>query len=150
MSVCNAQAYLKQFNLEYSLLIFDAARPLHIQQMMWDSLDMPPDIKHAYLSPPYTISLHNYGCALDVSIINLKTNKLLDIGTAFDFFGKLSQPAYEWQFLKTKELSVEAFENRKLLRKVMQNAKFFPITSEWLHFNYCTKEFAALKYQLIK
>lgn len=150
ISVHNAQSYLKQLNPDYSLLIFDAARPLHIQQMMWDSLDMPPDIKYAYLSPPYTISLHNYGCAIDVSIIDLKTNKLLDMGTDFDFFGKLSQPAYEWHFLKTKELSQEAFEKRKLLRNVMQKAKFSPITSEWWHFNYCNKEFAAAKYQLIK
>lgn len=150
ISINNAQAYLKKINPDYSLIIFDAARPLHIQQMMWDSLDMPPDIKYAYLSPPFNISLHNYGCAVDLSIIDLKTNKLLNMGTDFDFFGKLSQPAYEWHFLKTKELLPEAFENRKLLRKVMQQARFYPITSEWWHFNYCTKEFAALKYKLIK
>lgn len=148
--VCNAQFYLKQINPNYSLIIFDASRPLHIQQIMWDSLDMAPDIKYAYLSPPYAISLHNYGCALDVSIINTKTNTLLDMGSEFDFFGKISQPVYEWHFLKSGELTQEAFENRKLLRKVMQNAKFFPITSEWWHFNYCNKEFAAAKYKLIK
>ncbi len=148
--LCNAQFYLKQLNANYSLIIFDATRPLHVQQMMWDSLDMPPDIKYAYLSPPFSISLHNYGCAVDLSIIDLKTNKLLDMGTVFDHFGKLSQPVYEWQFLKTGELTQEAFENRKLLRRVMQLANFFPITSEWWHFNFCNKEFAALKYQLIK
>ncbi len=103
--VSNAQFYLKQINPEYSLIIFDASRPLHIQQMMWDSLDMPPDIKYAYLSPPYAISLHNYGCALDVSIIDTKTNRLLDMGSEFDHFGKLSQPVYEWQYLKTGELT---------------------------------------------
>ncbi|MDP3558125.1 MAG: M15 family metallopeptidase [Bacteroidota bacterium] len=148
--ICNAQFYLKQLYPNYSLIIFDASRPLHVQQMMWDSLDMPPNIKYAYLSPPFAISLHNYGCALDVSIIDNSTHKLLEMGSEFDFFGKLSQPVYEWQFLKSGELTQEAFENRKLLRKVMQNAKFFPITSEWWHFNYCNKEFAAAKYKLIK
>ena len=148
--VCNAQFYLKQLNPDYSLIIFDASRPMHIQQMMWDSLDMPPDIKYAYLSPPYAISLHNYGCALDVSIIDTKTNQLLDMGSNFDHFGKLSQPVYEWHFLKSGELSQDAFENRKLLRNVMQKAKFYPITSEWWHFNFCNKEFAAAKYKLIK
>jgi len=148
--VCNAQQFLKQLNPGYSLIIFDAARPFHIQQLMWDSLDMPPDIKYAYLSPPFAISLHNYGCAVDLSIIDLKTNKLLDMGTPFDFFGKLSQPVYEWHFLKSGELSQEALDNRKLLRNVMQRAHFYPITSEWWHFNYCNKEFAASKYQLIK
>ena len=148
--VCNAQFYLKQLNPYYSLIIFDASRPMHIQQMMWDSLDMPPDIKYAYLSPPYAISLHNYGCALDVSIIDTKTNQLLDMGSNFDHFGKLSQPVYECHFLKSGELSQDAFENRKLLRNVMQKAKFYPITSEWWHFNFCNKEFAAAKYKLIK
>lgn len=150
LRVCNAQFYLKQMHPNFSLIIFDATRPLHIQQMMWDSLDMPPDIKYAYLSPPYAISLHNYGCALDVSIIDTKTNKLLDMGSNFDHFGKLSQPVYEWHFLKSGELSQEAYENRKLLRNVMQKAKFYPITSEWWHFNFCNKEFAAAKYKLIK
>lgn len=146
----NAQFYLKQIYSTYSLIIFDAARPLHVQQMMWDSLDLPTNIKFAYLSSPYAISLHNYGCAIDLSIIDVTTNKLLDMGTAFDFFGKLSQPIYELQFLQSGELSHQAFENRKLLRKVMQKAKFFPITSEWWHFNYCNKEFAAAKFKLIK
>jgi len=148
--IFNAQYYLKQINPNYSLIIFDATRPFHIQQLMWDSLDMPPDIKYAYLSPPFSISLHNYGCAVDLSIIDLKTNKLLDMGTDFDHFGKLSQPVYEWQFLKTGELTQQAFDNRKLLRKVMQLANFFPITSEWWHFNFCKKEFASINFKLIK
>ena len=148
--LCNAQLYLKQLIPHYSLIVFDAARPLHIQKMMWDSLDMLPDLKYAYLSPPYAISLHNYGCAIDISIIDTKTNTLLDMGSEFDYFGKLSQPIYEWQFLKTGELSQAAYENRKLLRKVMQRANFFPITSEWWHFNYCNKLVAATKFKLIK
>ena len=150
MRVCNAQLFLKQINADYSLLIFDAARPFHIQQLMWDSLDMPPDIKYAYLSPPFAVSLHNYGCAVDLSIIDLKTNKLLDMGTEFDFFGKQSQPIYEAYYLAKSELSQQALDNRKLLRNVMQKARFYPITSEWWHFNFCNKEFAAANYKLIK
>ncbi len=150
LRLANAQFYLKQINPGYSLIIFDAARPFHIQQLMWDSLKMPPDIKFAYVSPPFNISLHNYGCAVDLSIIDLKTNKLLDMGTEFDHFGKLSQPVYEVYYLTKGELSQEALDNRKLLRKVMQRALFYPITSEWWHFNFCNKEQAALKYKLIK
>lgn len=148
--LCNAQFYLKQFNKNYSLVIFDAVRPLHLQQLMWDSLKIEPNLKYNYLAPPYQESLHNYGCAVDLSIINISTNKTLDMGTEFDAFTKLSQPAYEWQFLKTKELSNEAFENRQLLRRVMHLAKFYPITSEWWHFNYCTKEQAILQFELVK
>jgi D-alanyl-D-alanine dipeptidase len=148
--ICNAQAFLKMYNPDFSLLILDATRPLHIQQMMWDSLDMPPDQKYNYLAPPYTISLHNYGCAVDVTIVDTKTNEELEMGSGFDHFGKLSEPVYEWKFLKSGELSKEALENRRLLRKVMQAAKLNPITSEWWHFNYCTKEVAAANFELIK
>ena len=148
--LCNAQFYLKQININYSLVIFDAVRPLHLQQLMWDSLKIEPNLKYNYLAPPYQESLHNYGCAIDLSIIDISTNILLDMGTEFDAFTKLSQPAYEWQFLKTNELTSEAFENRKLLRKVMQLAKFYPITSEWWHFNYCTKEQAMRRFELVK
>jgi D-alanyl-D-alanine dipeptidase len=150
LKICNAQALLKMYDPDYSLLILDATRPLHIQQMMWDSLDLPPGQKYNYLAPPYTISLHNYGCAVDVTIVDTRTNKELEMGSDFDHFGKLSEPVYEWKFLKSGELSGEALENRKLLRKVMQSAKLNPITSEWWHFNYCTKEFAAANFTLIK
>lgn len=147
--ICNAQYFLKQYNSSFSLLILDAARPLHVQQMMWDSLRMPPDKKFNYLAPAYNVSLHNYGCAVDITIID-STGKELDMGSEFDHFGKLSEPAYEWQFLKSGELSKEAWKNRKLLRKVMQSAKLNPITSEWWHFNFCSKEYAAAAFTLIK
>ncbi|MGZ3899333.1 MAG: M15 family metallopeptidase [Bacteroidia bacterium] len=148
--ICNAQYYLKKFNPSYSLVILDAARPLHVQQMMWDSLKMPPDMKFNYLAPPYTISLHNYGCAVDLTIIDLSKDSLLNMGSEFDHFGKLSEPVYEWQFLKSGELTQQAFENRKLLRRVMQTAKLNPINSEWWHFNFCSKEYAASAFKLIK
>lgn len=148
--ICNAQYYLKQIDSTLTLLILDATRPLHVQQLMWDSLKMPPDKKFNYLSPPYILSLHNYGCAVDLTILDLSTGKALDMGSEFDHFGKLSEPVYEWQFLKTGELTKEAFENRKLLRKVMQAAKLNPITSEWWHFNFCSKEYASATFTLIK
>jgi D-alanyl-D-alanine dipeptidase len=145
-----AQHFLKQHNPNLSLLVLDAARPQHIQQMMWDSLKMHPDKKQFYLSNPEETSMHNYGCAADVTIINTQTNELLDMGTDYDFFGKLSQPIYEKNFLKTGELSAEAYQNRLLLRTVMQRARMNPITSEWWHFSMCSKKEAAEKFQLIK
>ena len=148
--VCNAQYFLKQIHPEFSLMIMDAARPLHIQQMMWDSLNMEANRKFSYLSPPYETSLHNYGCAVDLTIINLSQNTLMDMGTDFDTFEKLSQPVYESRFLKSGELSQEAFNNRRLLRYVMTRAGFHSIPSEWWHFGYGNKEHAAAKFKLIK
>lgn len=148
--LCNAQYYLNSINPRLCLLILDATRPLHIQQMMWDSLDMPPDRKFNYLSPPYETSLHNYGCAVDLTLLDLSQNKPLEMGTRFDAFVPLSQPAQEWRFLKTGDLSREAFDNRRLLRYVMKKAGFAPIASEWWHFGYGSKEMAAAKFKLIK
>jgi zinc D-Ala-D-Ala dipeptidase len=150
IAIANAQFYLKKINSNYSLQVFDATRPLHIQKMMWDSLKMPPNHKYNYLSPPWDISLHNYGAAVDITIVDLQANKQLDMGSAFDSFNKLSEPIYEWKFLKSGELSETAYANRKLLRKVMQAAKFMPIPSEWWHFNYCGKSTAAARFELIK
>ena len=150
IKICNAQFFLKQINPDYSLIIFDAARPLHIQQMMWDSLKLDTLIRRKYLAPPNQTSLHNYGCAVDLSIINLKTNKQLNMGTPFDFFGKLSQPAYEWFFLKDSTLTCEAYDNRQLLRDMMKKALFRPIANEWWHFSICSKEEAAIRFKLIK
>lgn len=150
LKVCAAQYYLKQIDPNLSLLILDASRPQHIQQMMWDSLKMHPDKKHFYLSKPDETSLHNYGGAIDVTLINVKTNAVLDMGTDYDFFGKLAEPIYESRFLKSGELSKEAYENRLLLRQVMTKAKLNSITSEWWHFSICKKEEASQRFTLIK
>jgi D-alanyl-D-alanine dipeptidase len=148
--ICAAQYYLKQAHPNLGLVILDASRPQHIQQMMWDSLKMHPDRKTFYLSKPEETSLHNYGCAVDVTVMDNDTHTLLDMGTDFDFFGNLSEPIYEIQFLRTGALSQEAYENRIILRTAMQRAKLNPITSEWWHFSICKKEEAAARYKLIK
>jgi len=150
LKVAAAQFYLKQINPDLSLVVLDASRPQHIQQIMWDSLKLHPDKKLFYLSSPEETSMHNYGCAVDATIMNIKTNTFLDMGTDFDFFGNLSEPIYEAQYLKSGELSHEAYANRILLRGVMQRAKLNPITSEWWHFSLCTKKEAMARFSLIK
>ncbi len=147
---CNAQKYLKDLNSSLSLVIFDAARPHHIQKLIWDSLKMEPNIKYNYIATPWDISLHNYGAAVDVSIKDTRNDQLLDMGTSVDHFGQLAEPIYEMRFLKNKQLSDTAYKNRVLLRKVMKKAGFNYIPSEWWHFNSCNKEFAAQTYTLIK
>ena len=83
-----------------SLLILDASRPQHIQQMMWDSLkDASRSLNLIISATSLTkLRIHNYGCASRCSpswIISSGTNTLLDMGTDFDFFGKLSEPVFE-------------------------------------------------------
>jgi D-alanyl-D-alanine dipeptidase len=118
--------------------------------MMWDSLKMHPDLKYNYLSPPDETSLHNYGCAADVTIMRTTDSTVLDMGTEFDQFSRLSQPIYETVFLKNGELDSMAWQNRRLLRYIMKRAGLKGINSEWWHFSLCTREEAAKGYQLIR
>jgi D-alanyl-D-alanine dipeptidase len=150
IKLSSAQFFLKQINSDYSLLVLDAARPLHIQQMMWDSVKLPEEKKHKYLTPSSAKSMHNYGVAIDLTIIDLKTGVPLDMGTEFDHFGDLSQPKFEEEYLIKKLLSREQVENRKLLRKVMKNAGYKHISSEWWHFVACPREQAMRDFELIK
>ena len=149
IKLCNAQYFLNSQYPNYHLIVFDAVRPLHIQKQMWDELDMPTKEKINYLAHPDDISLHNYGAAVDVSIIG-DNDVLLDMGTPFDFFGELSEPKKEQQFVLNGTLSKQALANRILLRNVMLKAGFATITTEWWHFNSTTKSIAATKYELIE
>lgn len=149
IKLVNAQYYLHEQFPNYHLIVFDAVRPLHIQKQMWDELNMPSKEKINYLAHPNDISLHNYGAAVDIGIIG-DNDVLLDMGTPFDFFGELSEPKREQEFLTNGQLSKEALTNRLLLRNVMQKAGFMIITTEWWHFNSTTKLLAAEKYELIE
>lgn len=144
----HAQKILKQEHPFYNLIVFDAARPSHIQKMMWDSLKMKPVEKYNYVARPDELSLHNFGAAVDVGIIN-ENGVLLDMGTPFDFFGELAQPKLENEMFYQGKLSKDAYKNRLKLREIMKKAGFTPITSEWWHFNSCSKLFAAENYTLI-
>jgi len=72
------------------------------------------------------------------------------MGTAFDYFGKLAQPRHEQQFLNEGELSTKQIENRQLLRKVMEEAGFSPISIEWWHFNAVSVKEARATYQIVE
>ena len=149
IKLSNAQQFLNSQYPNYHLIVFDAVRPLHIQKQMWDELDMPAKDKINYLAHPSDISLHNYGAAVDVGIIG-DNDVLLNMGTAFDFFGELSEPKREKEFVENGKLSQEALNNRLLLRTVMMKAGFTTITSEWWHFNATNKVTAAARYELIE
>jgi zinc D-Ala-D-Ala dipeptidase len=147
--VC-AQKYLKELHPAYSLVVFDAARPMSLQRMIWDSLKMPGSEKIKYAANPRNGgSLHNYGAAVDVSILD-SSGKELDMGCPFDYFGELAFPVSESKLLARGELNEHNVANRKLLRKVMLRAGFFNIQTEWWHFNSCSREKAMDLYTLIE
>jgi D-alanyl-D-alanine dipeptidase len=142
-----AQQYLKQINRGYNLIVYDAARPQWAQEIMWNKVKDTP--MKRYVSSPQRISMHSYGVAVDVSILD-KNSKELDMGTSVDFLGALAEPKNESKYLNSGELSPEQVKNRKLLRKVMKKAGFKGISNEWWHFEACTRAEAQKKYSPLK
>lgn len=70
---------------------------------------------------------HTRGSTVDLTIVDAKTGKELDMGSPYDFFGVQSHPLHS-------NLSKEQKENRMLLRKVMLENNFKPYENEWWHF----------------
>ncbi len=144
-----AYQYLQEEDSTLTLLIFDAVRPVFVQQKMWDTLKMPIREKTKFLSNPRNHSIHNYGAAVDISLAT-KSGEELDMGTPFDFIGKLAHPRQEQKLLKEGKLTEKHIKNRKLLRKVMKKAGFFNIQTEWWHWNSCSRNTAKRKYKVVR
>lgn len=144
-----AYAYLQEEDSSLTLLVFDCVRPVFVQQKMWDTLIMPIREKTKFLSNPKNRSIHNYGAAVDISICT-KSGEELDMGTPFDYIGKLAHPREEQRLLKEGKLTEKQIENRVLLRKVMKKAGFFNIQTEWWHWNSCSRNTAKSKYKLVR
>jgi D-alanyl-D-alanine dipeptidase len=141
-----AQELLQREHPGWSLLIYDGVRPHHIQALMWEKLDIP--FKRNYLAPPWEGSVHNYGCAVDLTLTD-HTGAPLDMGTPFDFFGKEAQPQLEAGLLAQGKLTETQVENRKLLRRIMKQAGFYDIQTEWWHFNAVSNAAVRKKYTRI-
>lgn len=144
-----AQEKLRERNENYHLLVYDAARPLRIQRLMWDSVQLPKGEKQKYLSNPLNGSLHNYGAAVDLTIATGDSIPL-DMGTDFDFFGEEAQPVKEKEMLEAGKLTMQQVQNRQLLREVMRAAGLWGIQTEWWHFNACRREEAKTKYKIVE
>ncbi len=143
------QDYLKKLNPKFHLLIYDAVRPLSIQQKMWDALDTIPFVERTkFVSNPANGSIHNYGAAVDLTISDASGNPI-DMGASYDDIRQIAYPRLEEQFLASGDLTRAQIENRKLLRKVMESQGFKNITTEWWHFNACSRNEARQKYTIL-
>ena len=70
---------------------------------------------------------HSRGSTVDLTLFDMKTEKEVDMGGTFDFFGGMSHPDY-------REITVKQYENRMLLRDAMTAHGFRPLQTEWWHF----------------
>lgn len=144
-----AQEYLQNIDLSLTLLVFDGVRPRSVQQIMWDTVDIPINERGKFVSNPKNGSLHNYGAAVDLTIAKLNGEEL-DMGTPYDDASKLSYPIMEAAYLQKGELTKEQITNRKLLRAALSKGGFWNIQTEWWHFNSCNREQAKRKYEIVE
>ena len=94
-----AQMLLEEKRKGYQLIVYDCLRPRSVQYKMWRLVKGTG--KEEYVADPEKGSIHNFGAAVDVSIVDQEGN-LLDMGTPFDYFGDLAQPRYEDRFLQRR------------------------------------------------
>ena len=123
------------------LKIFDAYRPACAVRhfVLWgiEDLDLrmkpyfyPELEKQELFAKGYIASQssHSRGSAVDLTLLDMKTGRELDMGSPFDLFSEVSHPDYQG-------ITEEQYENRMLLQHVMVRNGFQPIDCEWWHFS---------------
>ncbi len=148
-AVAKAQQALKKLRPELSLKIYDATRPMSVQQKMWNAV--AGTSKNIYVSNPRNGGgMHNYGLAVDITLCKAATGDTLDMGTKVDFLGSYAHIDNEAALVSRHIITKEAKQNRELLRKVMTEAGFKPLKTEWWHFNLVSRAEAKAHYKAIK
>ena len=120
---------------------------MSVQQKMW-AMVRGTDKTNYVSNPANGGGLHNYGLAVDLTIIDEK-GEPLPMGTPFDFFGDAAHTTNEEALLDSGRITRPEFENRRLLRRLMKQAGFRSIPYEWWHFNACTRAEARQNYPVI-
>ena len=121
-ALANVQQELKEKG--YGLKIFDAYRPYTITVKFWELVK-----DERYVANPAKGSAHNRGLAVDLTIIDLKTGKELNMGTGFDNFTDTARHGF-------MQLPLEVLNNRKLLQTAMEKAGFKILETEWWHYHW--------------
>ena len=124
----------------YRLKVFDAYRPVSAvrQFILWGIEDQdvrmkpyfyPTLEKQELFARGYIAkqSSHSRGSAIDLTLLDMRTGKEVDMGSPFDLFDEASHPDF-------RGITQEQYENRMLLRHAMERGGFLPIDCEWWHF----------------
>lgn len=139
-------AWLAARRPDLTPLVLDALRPQRVQQQLWDAL-AGTDLQ-MYLADPARGSIHSYGMALDITLLDVEGREL-DMGTGFDDMTELSHPALEEGFLLAGKLSEDQLANRRLLREAMLQAGFRGINTEWWHFDCGDRELVRRRFRRV-
>lgn len=134
--LAQAQKYLQKNSPNLSLMVFDCARPESVQEIMWDVVKGTP--QQQYVADPKKGSVHNYGCAVDLSLVKKSgagTWQEVDMGTPFDHFGDEAHTTDESTLIAQGKISHDAALNRLILRKAMTDSGFIQLPHEWWHYD---------------
>ena len=123
-ALVRAHRWLKQWG--YGILVHDAYRPWYVTKMFWDAT---PNDEKAFVANPAKGSMHNRGCAADITLYDLKTGKPVEMVSGYDEFSHRAFPDYPGG------TSLERW-HRALLRRAMEMQGFTVYQWEWWHFDY--------------
>ena len=110
----------------YGLLIYDAYRPWHVTKLLWNNT---PNEKKMFVADPDIGSRHNRGCAVDLTLFDLKTGKAVVMPSEYDEMTERSYADY------TGSTPV-ATRMRGLLAAAMTAEGFLVFATEWWHYDY--------------
>ena len=124
----------------YRLKIFDAYRPACAVRhfVLWGIEDQDirmkpyfyPELEKQELFAKGYIakqSSHSRGSTVDLTLLDMRTGKELDMGSPFDLFSPISHP-------DCRDITEEQYENRMCLQRAMVRGGFIPMDCEWWHF----------------
>jgi D-alanyl-D-alanine dipeptidase len=114
--------------LGFGLLIYDAYRPWYDTKMFWDGT---PPAERIFVANPVHGSRHNRGCAVDLTLYDLKSGLPVEMPSGYDEMSERAYPSYPGG------TSLERW-HRDLLRRVMRNEGFIVNPYEWWHFDFWT------------
>jgi len=110
----------------YGLLIHDAYRPWFVTKMFWDAT---PESSHVFVADPSQGSRHNRGCAVDLTLYDLKSGRTVEMTGRYDEMSPRSYADYVGGTSRQRWL-------RDLLRSEMEAQGFAVYAQEWWHFDY--------------
>ena len=110
----------------YGLIIHDGYRPWYVTKIFWEAT---PDDKKIFVADPAKGSVHNRGCAVDLSLYDLKTGKEVKMPSGYDEMTERAFPDYAGGTEGERAL-------REVLRHTMEAQGFTVNAKEWWHFDY--------------
>jgi zinc D-Ala-D-Ala dipeptidase len=110
----------------YGLLIHDGYRPWFVTKMFWDAT---PETAHVFVADPSQGSRHNRGCAVDLTLYDLKTGNAVEMTGRYDEMSPRSYADYVGGTSRQRWL-------RELLRGEMERQGYAVYPEEWWHFDF--------------